>query len=65
MIFVIEVIDVIEGPKDSVRPERMMPGPYPDVDQVLALAEQLRETHRNAVVHILCEAPIEPEEATP
>jgi hypothetical protein len=46
MIFVIEVIDVIEGPNDSVRPERMMSGPYPDVDQVFALAEQLRDSAR-------------------
>jgi hypothetical protein len=29
MIFVIETIDVIEGPPDTVRPERTMSGPYP------------------------------------
>jgi hypothetical protein len=63
MIFVIETIDVVERPHDAVRPERTMSGPYPDVDQALALAEQLRETHRNAIVHILHEAPrLEPAE---
>ena len=36
-----------------------------DVDQAL-LAEKLRETHVNAIVHILHEAPrFEPEEAAP
>ena len=48
MIFVIETIDVVEGPHDTVRPERTMSGPYPDVDEALQLAEKLRETYRNA-----------------
>ena len=43
MIFVIETIDAVEGPHDTVRPERTMSGPYPP-GRGAALSREQRAT---------------------